>query len=286
MNTAPLNIRQLNDKDVGKKFSQMQTVYGNLETMTTVPTDRTVPAFNGLRDIPEQHTFLITISEGRPNSAGGNQSAITVGEKRLEYPVISIRTTENKHLESGQIAHIFEAAWRRFAINRSEFLTDHKKLERPVSINAGGVVYKVLGTTDPNKNYRTHFNGDPPASPGGAAVEMAVDLAAPRTDFVQAIIDAIEQRHTGFVTPPGGRGGDGGTGGVRRSAGWSLFTGSPPGPPRRRRRVGWASPQSCDGGSTRDGSAATTPLGPSGRPRCMFGHNCPTRNAGCPCDHS
>lgn len=276
MNTAPLNVRQLIDKDVARKFSMLQTVYGNLETMTTAPTDGSAPAFNGIGNIPEQHTFLVTVSECLPN-----HSAV-VSEKRRRYPVISVRTTDNKHLRSGQIAGIFEAVWRRFAINGSEFLTDPKKLERAVKVIGGNIEYEVLGTTDPNKNYRTHFN-----DPSPNAADLAVDLGGPRTNVVQMIINTIGQSGAGLVTPPSLRGGGGGTGrlGRSRSGGWSLPTTFPGGRPIL---PAWASPQSRDGGSADGGAggAARMPNGPSGRPKCMFGPTCPRRNSGCTRDHN
>jgi hypothetical protein len=328
MNTAPQTLDQINDQATGRKSRQLYKTYRDLEIMTTPPSDGSAPAFNGIANIPENHVYLLNISECNPNSAGGDRSNITADQKRRPRIVVTVATTNNKHLANGTLYAALQAIIQHMKqlpnygvnpqrledmskvnVNQNKFNVafafDAGKYQRLLynplpsrwsvlpqnstnnnTPNTGGTERSTgngngSGNTEGSENGRIHTTIDDSTgistvdgTRNGGTNQSFVDLTAPRTPFVQAIINSMSPTAvTNDPTSDTTRRSNNRRGGTE-IAPRDLFS--------NHRSSAFVIPP-----LTRTSTTAQMPLGRNGLRPCIFGRSCPNRTNGiCQFDHN
>jgi len=291
MNTAPQSLDQINDAATARKSRQLYHIYNQLEIMTTPPTDGSAPAFNGMANIPENHSYIVTISECNPNTAGGDRKNITPDQKRRPRTLITVTSTNNRMLRDGTFRSAMQAIGAHMDGNPN-YGTDPRRLEDITRVQVNQDNFKVAFALDGSRHNRLIYNdlptrwqtrrtttgasngdrsndggrtndggtGTTPATPASGSTNNGfVDLNSPNTPFVAGILNSMP------ATPP-------------YTTQRNLFG---------TRRNSYIPPPNPSTGGSASGAAASMPVGSGGVPRCALGQHCPDRASGlCRFDHS
>jgi hypothetical protein len=113
-NVAPETPDQMIDKKVAEKCRQIDRAYVQLETMTT-------PTGSDARNYPRHNSVLITISECKPNSGGGNRTKPdSVEQKRRDGTLVVIRSMDSSVLKDGTLKNSLAAALEKLKVWNDE----------------------------------------------------------------------------------------------------------------------------------------------------------------------
>lgn len=157
-NVEAETLDQVNDKKVAEKYSQFDRVFVKLETMTRLRDEDS-------KKYPRQSSVIITVTECKANSGGGNRTKLQrPEEKRRDATLVVIRSAGSSMLRDGTLRSALLAAVEKLSACKDERSRgDDEALQQQDRFHVRGSLFDVAVAFD-WKTYFQHVFGQQPNS--------------------------------------------------------------------------------------------------------------------------
>ena len=153
-NVPAVTPDQVNDRKVQEKSCQLDRAYAQMETMTT-------PTSKEGRRFPRHNAVIITASECKPNTGGGNRTRAQSAEGKRRYrTVVTMRATECSMIADGTMKNAILAVVAKMnAAENDRTVSYWESLERQDAYEVGGIRFVASGTLS-WKTHQRHVFGE------------------------------------------------------------------------------------------------------------------------------